>query len=941
MNKTKYVLITGATGFLGTQIIQRILREPEHELLVLVRGEDQESTLRHLRRAWWEFPELLSALGVRIRLIVGDINHERLSLGESTYNELTSSLTHIIHTAADLRLNAPLDELRKTNRDGTINLIELGKRIDKDHGLERFSHVSTAYVAGKRKGFIDEESLTSEAGFLSNYERSKYEGELEVKNSNLPFSIFRPGMIVGDSKTGYIKTFNTLYAPLRLYLTGKQRFIPMDPKNKVNLIPVDYVADAIYDLTFNKGSEGLTFHLTAPPDSLPTVENLITFLRGWAQKKLNFDLPTPLYIPRLKNILTLLSKSRLVSNNQNKRTLETLQALSPYFNEKRDFSLTNTNQYFDKFEKNWDEYLANILDYAVYMGFLHRSERTVHEQIMFRLKSNSRPVNYYDIRNGDFKTSKTTDIREKILKVSSSLIELGVKKGDRIALVGHNSMRYLILDVAIGLVGGISVPIYYTSPYEEIKEILKDCKASVLFVGVPEILEKFADEVGFNVISFSSRRSSSKNNSRPGTRSLIRDWEDFLNLSKKPLQEISAPVDFSDLATVRYTSGTTGKPRGVMFSHGQLRWMAEYIASMPPWKNRNEPVSYLSFLPMNHVVEGIIGLYGPYYAPAPINIYFLENFQDLPRALSKVRPNIFFSVPRFYEKVWAEFSQKWHGKAYLNLSDGPLKKLLRKIIRKIILKKAGLDRCAQLIVGSAPVSEDLLKSYHDLGIEIYNAYGLTEAPLITINRLGVNRMGTVGEPLPHTTIKISSEGEVLVKGPQVMSGYYKQTSSSPFKDGWLLTGDFGELTPEGSLIISGRKKEVLVNSYGKTISPLKIESLLKDIPGVEEAMLIGEGKPYCSALLWFNKTDIPIDEVNQYVAKINSRVSRPEQIKNWVALKNDLTIENGDLTANLKLKRRNIIKRFEDVIDSIYEEDNLPDVILHMEIGGTYGFDKA
>ena len=305
----------------------------------------------------------------------------------------------------------------------------------------------------------------------------------------------------------------------------------------------------------------------------------------------------------------------------------------------------------------------------------------------------------------------------------------------------------------------------------------------------------------------------------------------------------------------------------------------------------------------------------------------MEDFHDLEKALAKVRPKIFFSVPRFYEKVWCSVLESRIGKIYLN-SSGILKKVLGKLIKREILKKTGLDRCAQLIVGSAPISDDLLQSYHEMGIEVHNAYGLTEAPLVTINRTGKNRIGTVGEPLPSTDISIDKDGEILVKGPQVTSGYFKNDSSSLFKDGWLCTGDFGYITPEGSLVITGRKKEVIVNSYGKTISPLKIEGMLKNIPGIEEAMVIGDGKPYCSAFLWTDETNLNLNNIDNSIKEINNKLSRPEEIKTWVVLNNDLSI-GVDLTANLKLKRKAIIERYGDVVEFIYESGTKPDNILH------------
>lgn len=951
------VLITGATGFLGTQVIYRLLKETNSQIMVLVRGKDKETALHRLKRAWWEFPELINAIDKRIYLLKGDITRDHLALQDDEYENLIHSLTHIIHTAADLRLNAPLEELRKTNKEGTSNILELANKVHIDHGLDRFSHVSTAYVAGGRKGLIMEDSLSDESGFLSNYEISKYESELLVKNSGLPISIFRPGMIVGDSKTGYIKTFNTLYVPLRLYLSGNQRILPVKSSSKINLIPVDYVADAVVKLTFNSQAEGQTFHLTAPNESLPTVGELITFVRKWSKENLYFPLPYPVFASGLIPLMKRLSSSKLLTSAPTRRILQTIDALAPYFNEDRQFSLQNIEKFMGPYKLDWKEFLPKLLEFAVYMGFFHRSDRTVHEQILFRLKSSSRPVQFYDIIEGEFQIISSSEISRNMLQAARSLHKLGIGSGDKVALVGFNSTRFLTLDVAIGLVGAVSVPLYYTSSLEEIKEILDDSEASALFIGIPEICENLKGLEGeLNLISFTreSRKHSNAgkhSDSKSGKRSSLNakkhsyssndlppnviGWEEFLNLSKNQDDELIAPVDLDDIATIRYTSGTTGKPRGVIYTHGKLRWMAEYIASMAPWKNRNRDVSYLSFLPMNHVVEGIMGLYGPYYAPAPLNIYFLENFRDLPVALPRVRPDIFFSVPRFYEKVWSAISENRIGRSYLKSKSGLKKGILRRLVKRGLLKRAGLDRCAQLIVGSAPVSEDLIKSYHDLGIEIHNAYGLTEAPLVTINRLGANRIGTVGEPLPLTRIETAQDGEVMVNGPQVMSGYYNrdvdgfdiESGNNDYlpEEGWLHTGDFGYITPEGSLVITGRKKEVIVNSYGKTISPLKIECMLKDIPGVTEALLIGEGKPYCSALLWFDEESISYEDVHIAINAINSRVSRPEEIKKWVALKNDLSIEGGDLTASLKLKRRNVIKRQENVINFIYNDGESPE----------------
>lgn len=915
------ILVTGATGFLGTQILRKLIGK-NIEIMVLVRGKTYEKALNHLKRSWMEWPELLEVIGGKIKLIKGDLTKPCLGIERKVYDQLIKNLCYIINCAADLRLNASLDELRKINVQGTYHLIELAEKAHEDHGFGCFVHISTAYVAGKREGSISEEYLSDEYGFSSNYEESKYESELVVRSSKIPQAIIRPGMIVGDSKTGYIKTFNTIYILLRLYLNQKLRVVPVDSSLKINLIPVDYVAEAVDKITFDKRSEGKTYHLTAPYEFLPTIKELVEFLNKWAYEKLDLKISKPIFIKIPPRIIKGLDGIKKYVNPGHKRLIENLIILSPYFNEKRFFLRDNAEKILGTYSLDWEEFLPNILEFAVHYGFFHRSYRTVHEQIMFRLESSSMPVKYHDIVHGKIIEVSSIHVKNDIIKAIKSLKYLGIKKGDRVALVGYNSTRYLILDVAIGMCGGVSVPIYYTSPMDEIRHIIQDSDAKILFIGSTEIWDNInSAEMNVQIVSFIDKDENLKESTLT--------WKEFLEVGKDEKWTSTAPVNFNDVATIRYTSGTTGKPRGVVFNHRNIRWMAETLASLPPWRDRNREVSYLSFLPMNHVVEGILGTYSPYYAPAPLKLYFLENFHHLKYALPKVKPIIFFSVPRFYEKVWSQITSNLIGQIYLKSHNNYSKKILAKILKGLMLSKTGLSKCSQLIVGSAAVSDDLLTDYHELGVEVYNAYGLTEAPLVTINQVGSNRIGTVGQPLPETLINIADDGEIMVKGPQVTQGYYKIDSNHLYRDGWLLTGDYGFINSEGYLTITGRKKEVIINSYGKTINPLKIEALLRDIPYISEAMVIGDEKPYCSAILWIEKEErIDYEKIDQSIIFLNSRLSNPEQIKKWAVLYNDLSIESGDLTANMKLKRRVIIERYQDLVKNIYE-NRISSEIIH------------
>jgi long-chain acyl-CoA synthetase len=910
------VLITGANGFVGSQIARRLLQNKEVAILALIRAPSFEEGARRLAREWWDWPELVNAIGARVRVVCGDVCSPRLGLKEADYLSLVESVTHIIHTAADWRL-VSLDEIRKTNVQGTVNVLEVAKEANKHHHFERFSHISTAYVAGGRTGDVSETELTDKFGFFTNYEQSKYEGELlvqEAKNE-LPISVFRPSMIVGDSQTGAIKTFNTFYYPLRLYSTGKRRFMPVGRSLRINVIPVDYVAEAVTRLTFDPNAVGLTFHLVAPDQTLITVGELLDFLQKWAKTELGVKLPRPICIPMSASGMKAVIKLQRVFQ-RNRRVSDALIALAPYFSENRQFQRTNTDKLLGAYNPTWTDILPRLLEYAVYNGFLHRSDRTVHEQALFRLESRSYPVTYYDVVEGQIIRKTAAEMRHDILAAVGALQRLGIKAGDRVALTGLNSTRYLVADLAIGLLGAVSVPLYYTAPPADINSILLSSGSKIFLVGMPSLLARVGELCPDVPIISICRGPMPQNLPRK-----VDSWKEFLSKGVTIDPAVKSPVGFGDTATLRYSSGTTGTPKGSIFRHDNLRYMAESIVSIMPWRERNHEGCYLSFLPMGHVVEGILATYSPYYVPAPVSIYFLEDFRKLQTELPRVRPNIFFSVPRIYERIWEVLGKNPIGKFYIKTKSHLLKRLIRRILKNMTLKRAGLNKCAQLIAGSASSDEGLLQNYRELGVEIHNAYGLTEAPLVTINRLGRNRLGTVGEPMPFTQVKIAEDGEIMVKGPQVTAGYFDRSLEPPLKDGWLMTGDIGKLTDEGSLVIFGRKKELIKTSYGKCIYSGKIEGMIRELPEVTEAMLVGESKPYCSALAWIDKKhydQATLATIDKAFEEMNKCLSNPEKIKKWAIVVNTLSIENGELTPNLKLKRLVVSQKYAKIIDSLY-----------------------
>jgi len=917
-------LLTGATGFLGAQVARRLLERTDYTFYALIRAEDAAGASHRLSRAWWDWPELAGAIGSRVQVLVGDVAQPRLGLDEDGYAGLVHELTHIVHTAADLRVNAPIAELRKTNLQGTEHVLELAQAVQADHGLARYAHVSTAYVAGGRSGSVPEDALTDAYGFSCAYEFSKFEGERRVQaaRDRLPVSVFRPGMIVGDSRTGEIKTFNTLYFPLRLYLSGQFPVMPASRAQPINLVPVDYVADAIVRLTMAPEAAGLNFHLTAPYSTLPRAGEMVEFVRQWAREQLGLRRPRPFFLP------LPLPKGRYDPAGRPPRdegVLASLRTLLPYFNEHLEFQRDNVDRLLGPYPYDWREFLPHLLAYAVDAGFMHRSERTVHEQIIYRLGNKNRPVTYHDIQGDRIVTRSGQEVQQDVLAAMTALKSLGVAPGDRVAIAGTNSTRYLALDVAIGMLGAVSVPLYYTSPPADINHILAASGARLLFIGFNRLLERLGElHSDMPVISFCNEPAPAVAAAPAGFTRPVMSWEAFLSLGRQqPLDPRPvSPAGFGDLATLRYTSGTTGQPKGVMFRHAGVRWMGESLASLLPWQARTRPARYLSFLPLNHVVEGILVAYAGYYVPQPLDIYYLDDFRQVQRYLPKVKPTFFFSVPRVFEKAWESLEESRPGKFYMGLAPGPVQSILRPLLRWSLLGKLGLRAATQLTVGSAVASENLLQNFRELGIDIHNAYGLTEAPLVTLNRAGANHIGTVGTPLPATEVRIAEDGEVLVRGPQITAGYFEQDVTSPVQDGWLHTGDLGRLTEDGYLILEGRKKELFKTSYGKYVQPAKVEALLRDIPGIAETMLVGEGRPYCVALLWVIDPDHAPSKaaIVQAMEELSRELSHPEQVKRWAVLRNDLSIERGDLTANLKLKRQAVGARLQGLIETLYDE---------------------
>lgn len=919
------VLLTGATGFLGTWVARELINKG-CTFYALVRSQKSLNAQMRLKRLWHHDSALFPAIGTQIIPVDGDITLPNLGLTQNAHELLSSTIDAIVHTAADVSINRTVAQTRATNVDGTRNILTFASALNAAHPLKRFVHVSTAYVAGTQSGLILESDFSA-PGFNSPYEQSKFDAEALVHEAakQFPVSIMRPTQIVGDTQTGEIFTFNTVYYPLKMYLKGKLRIIPTRPDAKLSIVPVDYVAQAIVAALEDEDAAGKTFHVTLPRESQPSVEELIDAVGSWAQDNLGIKLTRPLYAP-----LPFAAQAGSARNLNQQKTANAkgfaanMLALAPYFDDTHIFDTANTRKLMQEEPPDWHVFLPKLLEYATTRGFLNHTGRTVFEQMQVRLAARRNPITYHDIGRDGERITKAGEMRKRIRTIAAALMAVGITRGDRIALVGVNSSEYTALDSAIGLIGATSVPLYYTSPAADIAELIRRSRSKLLFVGTPSLAQA-ASQAFFDVPSVLMPGAGFDTSWFVKDGSLT-SWELLLAIGRtnSDLLESLPAVDLDDIATIRYTSGTTGLPKGTMFTHNQIAWMGKTMPEILDWHTRNSDLRYLSFLPMSHVVEGILVAYAGYYILGKVDYYCLNDFDMLVETLPKVRPTIFFSVPRFYEKLWNQFIDTSAGKRWLAMSDGPARKAFGRICKAVILRKAGLDKCRQLIVGSAPIRNELLEQFRALGIEIHNAYGLTEAPLITLNRLGENEIGSLGALLPQTEARIDAHGEIYMKGPQLFVGYDGIEEAQTDEQGWFATGDLGHFSEAGNLIIEGRRKELVVTSWGKNVQSEKIEALLKGIPGVSEAMLIGDGRPYCTSLIWLEdeaKAGFDAREFDTRVLAINEQLSHPEQPKRWAVMEKAPGLSNGELTPNLKLRRTIIVKHNSDAIEALYADE--------------------
>ncbi len=546
-----------------------------------------------------------------------------------------------------------------------------------------------------------------------------------------------------------------------------------------------------------------------------------------------------------------------------------------------------------------------------------------------------------------------------IQRLGNALLSEGLNPQDRVAIWSANRPEWQIADLGILHAGCVTVAVYQTLAPDQVKYLLRHSEAKVLIVGDRALLETVAamraelpglvrvillegdtQELEGWVMTWEDalRRGDAFGRSRPGL--LDSRWQ---------------AIRSDEMASLIYTSGTTGTPKAAILTHRNLTWTAEATLECFPGSPQDRVVSYL---PLAHVLERVVSHLRQLCSGC--EVYFCPSVDQVMTMVREVRPTYFTSVPRLWEKIFAGIRNKLDGvhgarrvirdwaltvaalrtaayerrqrpSAWLSWRWSLADRLVFRGIRQAI----GFGQIKICVSGSAPISPEIIRFFYGIGIEILEGYGLTEttAPA-TFNRPGEAKFGTVGVPLPGVEVRIAQDGEILVRGNNVFAGYFKdeKATAETFADGWLKTGDVGELDSDGYLKITDRKKDLFKTSGGKYVAPGAMENMLTGRAGIAHAVVLGEARPFVAALITIDR-DAPQMKagpqdpavrrrVDDAIARVNAGLSHPEQIKKWKILDNDFIV-GDELTPKMSVKRKRVAEKYRTEIEAIYAEKKL------------------
>ena len=573
--------------------------------------------------------------------------------------------------------------------------------------------------------------------------------------------------------------------------------------------------------------------------------------------------------------------------------------------------------------------------------------------------------------DGRWEVMTWAEYNTAVAELVAGLAELGVEPGERAGILSNNRLEWHLADQAILANGSVTVPVYQTSSPDQVAYILGHSHARVCFVEDQAQLDKVLEVRGelpqlVRAVQLDGQVEAPDSGFVMSLEALRATGRERLAQEPTLADDRAIAVTPEQLATLVYTSGTTGRPKGTMITHGNIMWTLR--SSTSPFEI-HEDERLLSFLPLSHIAERMMSDFLPIAAGG--ETWFARSFATVAEDLRECRPTVFFAVPRMWEKLREGVLEQLKDKpapmraavaAYVNLGlrrgalkDNPSRlapvivkghQALDRAIGAKLRHALGLDKAHVFITAAAPIHPDLIRWFHAIGIPLVELYGQTEdCGPTTSNLPWNNKIGTVGPPIPGVELRIAEDGEILVKGGNVCAGYFEDpagTAELLDQDGWMHTGDLGEIDADGFLRISGRKKDLIINAAGKNISPQNIELDLRNHELISQAVVIGEGRRYLTALVtldpehlgaWAEQHQKMFDlealsrdpdvvaNVQAAIDEVNAKRSRVESIRKFRVLPHDLTVAEGELTPTLKPKRHIVSTKYAGLVEEMYADE--------------------
>ena len=569
--------------------------------------------------------------------------------------------------------------------------------------------------------------------------------------------------------------------------------------------------------------------------------------------------------------------------------------------------------------------------------------------------------------NGKYRGINYKEFEEQTENFASGLSALGIKSGDKIAISSENRPEWVYSDMAVLGLGGIDVPLYPSLTADSQEFILNNSESACIIVSNKFQLNKIlkiwhnCKKLKHVIVLNENDIEDKKSNNIYSFKEVQEMGKKYKEINQNFFKEYIKSVSENDICTIIYTSGTTGDPKGVMLTHKNIISNVHAVLDSLPISSND---IFLSFLPLCHIFERMGGYYTGFACEG--SVYYAESIELISQNILEVKPTIITTVPRLFERIYSKIIknvEKEHvtkqkifywavetGKKYAiqkkaNNISVKLKmeyKLAEKLVYSKLKDKMG-GRLRFFVSGGAPLSREMGEFFEAIGVIILEGYGLTESsPVITVNRADDYKFGTVGKIIPGVQVKIASDGEILVKGPNVMQGYYKNKSETNevIKDGWLHTGDIGVFDPDGFLLITDRKKHLFKTSGGKYIAPAPIENLFLKSKYIDQFMLIGNHRMFLSALIvpdfesiqeyadshkvsysdikdLINKKEI-YDLIDKEISSLQKRLANYEKVRKFRILDQPFTIESGEITPSLKIKRKFVEERYAYLIEGMY-----------------------